>query len=433
MNTYHDRIKTIDNEVDTEHKNALSEYKQRGQLDGKMNQPTSDFDGISPTESAVRAKYTSIYYNFKAEGDRVIKEQESEYLHIGSELNQLVKNPSIIETQSKENENDRLAEIVSENSYHQDNVSNLYKDPDYLSKDTAKQKTEEQFQKKAHEVGRPEPHVQGNWYIVILILLGVSELALNYDAFATLGGRPEGVLFKAFSAGIIFPIAAHFVGKTLRQKSELPTLSLWFGGVAFLISIGLAIGLSQLRIEAMRKMGEFEEMTDIVAASEANSILITFILQVLGIFAIGFLYSYFAHDPSPQFTNVYKTKEGARKEFEKEASRIHKKVQEENVRHQNSLKQIKERFDLEAKRIKNIVPELHRAFKTAELNYQGSCDFLKNIVLKINANYHSTIQSYREQNLKNRASHNGTPKSWNNKLEDLDFNMNQYTQTSWTQ
>lgn len=427
MNTYHNRIKTIDNEVDTEHKNALSEYKQRGQLDGKMNQPTSNFDGISPTESAVRAKYTSIYYNFKAEGDRVIKEQESEYLHIGSELNQLVKNPSIIENQSKDNENDRFAEISSENNYHQDNVSNLYKDPDYLAKDSAKQKTEEQFQRKAEEVKRARPHIQGNWYWVVLILLGASEFMLNYSAFATSGETPLGTAVMALSAGIIFPVIAHFVSKIFRQKDEMPTSSIWGAVIALLLSIGLAYYLASKRVSAA--------VTNLIITDQqdADRTLIMFTLLVMGIFVVGFLLSYFAHDPSPEFTNLYKMKEDARKEFEKEASRVHRKEQEENVRHQNSLKQIKERFDLEAKRIKNVVPELHRAFKTAELNYQGSCDFLKNIVLKINANYHSTVQAYREQNLRNRASHNGTPKSWNNRLEDLDFNMNQYTQTSWTQ
>lgn len=425
MNHYYIQISEIEKEINSEHQNFLSQYKQRGQNDGRVNQPPSDFNGISPIESAIQAGYQGLFHNFMAQGGQILQKQESDVEHIGSDLNLLVSNPSIISSQIADLEEQKRSAIQTEQDRHQNIIGSLYQTPSYLTANNNFQDIDSKYQSKAKAVGRAKPHMKGNWYLVILFLLGISEFMLNYNAFATSGGSPLETAIMALSAGIIFPVIAHFVSLVLRQKDEMPKNSLWFASLIFLLAIVLAFYLSWKRVQ--------EAVANLIITDDkiANTTLIMFALLVMSIFIAGGLFAFFAHDPSPEFMSLHKSREVAKRELDKEANKIHADNKKEDIRHLTEIEQIKLKYDQEIKGQKSRINELKDKFRNAVAEHRSSCDYFKNISLNINSNYHLTIQTYRGANLQNRNSNNGTPKSWEKSPNDLKMDFEKYTNKAW--
>jgi|GEM_PF-2296424 hypothetical protein len=102
MAKYSTLVSDIEKDIQKDHKETLESFKSKGEIDGRTNSPDGNFDGTSPAENIIRATYQSYLSRFKAETNQIIGGQNIEFQHIGSDLNELRQNPSIIKNRIDE-------------------------------------------------------------------------------------------------------------------------------------------------------------------------------------------------------------------------------------------------------------------------------------------------------------------------------------------
>ena len=70
MSEYNTQTEKIEKEINSAHEATNNQYKTKGQHDGRINTPKDDFDGISPTESAIKSKYQGLIADLSAKGGK---------------------------------------------------------------------------------------------------------------------------------------------------------------------------------------------------------------------------------------------------------------------------------------------------------------------------------------------------------------------------
>ena len=411
MNEYYTLIKDCEKEIHKDHKETLKDYKEKGQIDGRMNSPDSSFEGLSPAELAIRAIYSAYIGRFKASAEQIIAGQKASYEHIGSDLKELHEYPEIITKNIKDLKNTFESRKVEEQTNHQSNITQIFQNPNYTGSKHNYQDLENRYKLIAEKLDRTLPIIPKKWYFPILLLMGISEFYLTYSAFASNGDTVLGTSIMALSAGVVFPILAHFSGKILKQgkkdKNNIIIIVL-----IFIIAIGLAMFLAKQVVNF-----GISNLT-IANENEANTTFIMRILIVLGIFVVGVLISFFNHEPDLNFLDTYRLREDAKLNFEKLEKEVNVLFNNELLRFQELNRQLTEKLqndvDFQNGRIKILLTEFQKASKGLE----ETKDYYTNILKSINAWYKTTIHEYRQQNLRNRVDRK-FPTSWNIDPSDI--------------
>lgn len=248
------------------------------------------------------------------------------------------------------------------------------------------------------------------WYYPLLILIGISEFYLNYTAFSSQGGNVLETMIMALSAGIVFPVLAHYVGKILRQ-AERNKANIGLLIVLFSMAIALAIFLA-------KQVVNFGIQTqNITNDGEANTTFAMRILIVLGIFAIGCLISFFNHEPSVNFLDTYSLRLKAKKEFEKIEKSVTNDNNAEKQKYGDNFATIEKELHEAIHNENSRISQLSNKFREAERDLVKTKDYQKHTIETINQWYILTTNEYRSENSIYRTQK--TPKSWEKEPEGL--------------
>lgn len=425
MNQYYTQITEIEKEIDQKHTTILSQTKNQAEIDGKSDIPNVDIEGISPSEFSINANYQGIIYELAAKGGQILQAQKVEVEHIGSDLNYLSKNPESITHQLNEAESNKNQKLQSAREAHQINVTRIWQKPSYLQIRKDFDEIKDKYDSFSQKLGRSSPHQIGNLYWGLLILVGLSELAYNFQAFSlALSESPFLTLVAALSVVVIFPVLAHFAGKIFRQYEERKK-DIWLGILCVIISIGLTYVLAKWRVRLGVVSGDIE------GSKQANEAFNLYFLLIFAIYFVGLILSFFAHDQSQEFTNLYNDLGKKRKIMDSENNDINKEINAEQNRNTEIQKTINNEFQNIKSELNNRLQSLNKMYKDAVANYKKSVEYFHNIELKINANYKQCINDYRVINLKYRL-HKQVPKSWDNQPKDLELHFDKNNNTEFT-
>lgn len=413
MDKYYTLVTDIEKDLNTEHKQTLDQFKSQGHIDGKMNSPDGDFTGLSPAENIIKATYQSYISRFKAQTDQIIRNQEADFQHIGSDLNELRQNPSIVKEKVDQLTANANRSRLDEKNIHQTNITQIYQDPKYINAKENFQTHDNSYKNLAEKLNRNLPVIPQFWYYPILFLMGVSEFYLTYSAFSGFGETVLGTTIMALSAGIIFPVLAHYMGKILRQNKR-NTQNIIALVVLLVIAVALAVFLA-------RQVVNFGIQTqNITNENEANTTFIMRILIVLGIFAAGCLISFFNHEPSINFLDTYRLRLKAKKEFDKVETMVNNEFNAEQRRYQTKLTEIENALQSAISKENSLLSTLTSSFKEAERALNKTKDYQSHMLKTINSWYIVVVNEYRSKNLQSRVDRR-YPKSWGNEPEDLKF------------
>jgi hypothetical protein len=412
MKEYFTLITNIEKEIDNKHKSTLDRYKSQGQLDGKMNSPEASFDGLSPAEQAIKAIYEGFLATFKAQTNQIIGEQKANYEHIGSDVNELYNNPQIVEGNIQSLKSNAENQLNLEKQLHQTNVNQIYQNPTYLNAKNNSEKVQREYKEESERLGRAIPITPKYWYIPVMIIIGISEFYLNYSAFTSFKGSVLETSIMALSAGLVFPFLAHYLGVILRRKQNYTKETIF----TIILLSGIAIGLDLFIAKQVVELGR--KGLYIKNATQANTIFWFRFTIVIAIFVVGCLISYFIHEPSKNFLDLFRLKNKAQNDFEKIEKETSNSFNSEQKRFQEKVNQINQKLQQDINFEKNRLSILNQEFKEAEKNLKKSIEYVSNTLKSINAWYKVTIFEYRQQNLQNRVDRK-FPQSWGKEPQDL--------------
>jgi len=157
----------------------------------------------------------------------------------------------------------------------------------------------ERYAAKKKELGRDVVvHFSRFWYLIILSLIALGELALNFQAFQVFQKPLLLTLIMAMAIALGLPVSAHFIGVFVKQwphpawKTAL--LTLLFAAIGILCLSGINIARS-----------EYLKLMDVTLAAHDEVLHQAFLMINLFVFAVAILMSYFAHDSDPDFEKLY--------------------------------------------------------------------------------------------------------------------------------
>jgi hypothetical protein len=410
MAKYSTLVSDIEKDIHKDHKQTLESFKSKGEIDGRTNSPDGNFDGLSPAENSIRATYQGYLSRFKARTNQIIGGQEIEFQHIGSDLNELRQNPSIIKNRIDELTANVNRNKLDETNRHNTKITQIYQDPKYTNAKAEYHKLDNSYNDLATELGRTLPILPQIWYYPLLILIGISEFYLNYTAFSSQGGNVLETMIMALSAGIVFPVLAHYVGKILRQgkrtKANIGLLTVLFS-MATALAIFLAKQVVNFGIQTQ----------NITNDGEANTTFAMRILIVLGIFAIGCLISFFNHEPSVNFLDTYNLRLKAKVKFEKIEKSVTDDNNAEKQKYEANFAAIEKELQAAIHNENSRISQLSNKFREAERDLVKTKDYQKHTIETINQWYILTTNEYRSENSIYRTQK--APKSWEKEPEDL--------------
>jgi hypothetical protein len=282
---------------------------------------------------------------------------------------------------------------------------------------------EKRFEEIAKKIGREELHIQFRpfWAYVILILgIGIAEIPLNYQVFLEFRETPLLTLVMSLVLVITLPFLAHGSGKFLKQGKENKTYyALLAIAVGFIFAISYYTAELRTNYLAIKGISPERLVTD-------NW---TFFVIGLILYFVGFIASYFAHDASIEFSEVYDRYHKVRAEHNKIQKRIHDQVTVEKENHTREREEAQNRFTQRKSEIVSKVEDLKKALHDAKGEHDKMLNYSRGLERKINQYCKEAIHHYRDTNLTYRTNH-AQPKAWKTELPDLTLRFDAYPELS---
>lgn len=402
---------TLENKLTENHINQLNKSKEKGEEDGKRNLPSVDDNFTTPVEHEVRSKYQAEIEALYQNGRQVLDDlQDKNYTAVTQELDELSEEKiQFLISEAEMHRNRNLEEL---NTNHLDTVKDIENSPHYQGAKKRFDNIKVRWEKVSLKHNRQELNIQFKpyWaYVLLLFGIGIAEFPLNNQVFVSFRETPLLTLIMAGVLVITLPFLAHAAGKVLKQSKERKIYPFVFI-VLFLSVSTISYFTALLRTNYLSELG----------VPEAQLFLDQWTFFTIGIilFLVGTVASFFAHDESNEFSEVYK------KYHAEEASFL---VLQKEVNDKRATE--KEHFDAERKRIQNDftnkTDELKNRLQSLKIkkteitgNFNKVLAFCQGMERKINSHYKETIYNYRDTNLTFRNNHK-QPKSWGEIVPDL--------------
>jgi hypothetical protein len=144
----------------------------------------------------------------------------------------------------------------------------------------------------------------------------------------------------------------------------------------------------------------------------------TFFTIGIILFLVGTVASFFSHDESNEFVQVFKKFHLEEKEFLSLQKEVSDKRVAEKENFDTERKNIQKDFVQKSESLKNRLQELKTLKTEATGNFKKVLTFCHGMERKINTNYKEVIFNYRDTNLTFRNNHK-QPKSWSELVPDL--------------
>jgi hypothetical protein len=208
---------------------------------------------------------------------------------------------------------------------------------------------------------------------------------------------------------ITLPFLAHATGKLLKQVKErklYPVVLI----ILFASVLSISYFTALLRANYLSELG--------VAEDQLFLDRWTFFTIGIILYLVGSIASFFAHDDSNEFYEVYKKYHTEEKMFLIVQNDINTQRTQEKENYDSEKKKIQSAFTSKTEELKNKLQYLQQRKTEVAGSYNKILAFCQGMERKINSNYKEAIFNYRDTNLTFRNNHK-QPKSWGELVPDL--------------
>lgn len=401
----------FERKVAENHEHLLKKSREKGEEDGKRNLPSVDDNFTTPVEQEFRNRYQAEVESLYQKGRQVLDDlNKNNYSAISQELNQLTEEKVISRIEEAENEHRKKINELTAN--HLDTIKDIENSPHYQEGKKRFEKIKERWQAVTQKHNRQELNIQFKpyWaYILLLFGIGIAEFPLNNQVFISFRETPLLTLIMAGVLVITLPFLAHAAGKMLKQSKERKIYPFVF--VVLLLTIStISYFTALLRTHYLSELG----------VPEAQLFLDQWTFFTIGIilFLVGTVASFFAHDESNEFVQVYKKYHNEEAEFLVLQKEVNDKRAKEKDTFDSEKKRLQTDFDTKTSELKNRLHYLKQKKTEVLGNYNKVLAFCQGMERKINSHFKEAIFNYRDTNLTFRNNHK-QPQSWGKELSDL--------------
>lgn len=393
------------------HQNQLIKSKNKGEEDGKRNLPSVDDDFTTPVEFELRNKYQAEIELLYQNGKQVLEDlEDKKFSSINHNLGEL--NEEKISHQVLEAEKVRDRKLQELNANHLDTVKDIENSPHYQDSKKRFDKIKTRWELVSTKHNRQELSIQFKpyWaYVLLLFGIGIAEFPLNNQVFVSFRETPLLTLIMAGVLVITLPFLAHAAGKILKQVKERKIYPFIFV-ILFITVLTINYFTALLRTNYLSELGVPQEQLFLDQW--------TFFTIGVILFMVGTVASFFAHDDSNEFVEVYKKYHSEEKEFLLLQKEINTKRELEKENYDRERKQIQKTYSQKTEELENRLPTLHEQKTEVSGNYNKILAFCQGVERNINSNFKEAIYNYRDTNLTYRNNHK-QPKAWGKTVNDL--------------
>ena len=397
--------------VSENHQNQLIKSKDKGEEDGKRNLPSVDDEFTTPVEFELRNKYQAEIELLYQNGKQVLEDLEhKKFSAINQSLEQLSEEKIEMRVLEAEKTRDRKLQELNEN--HLDTVKDIENSPHYQDSKKRFDKIKSRWENVTAKYNRQELNIQFKpyWaYVLLLFGIGIAEFPLNNQVFVSFRETPLLTLIMAGVLVITLPFLAHAAGKILKQMKERKIYPFIFI-ILFITVLTISYFTALLRSNYLLELGVSEEQLFLDRW--------TFFTIGIILFMVGSVASFFAHDDSNEFVEVYKKYHAEEKEFLLLQKEINTKRTIEKEHYDAERKQIQNSYSQKTEELKGMLQTLHKEKTDVSGNYNKILAFCQGMERNINNNFKEAIYNYRDTNLTYRNNHK-QPKSWGKTVNDL--------------
>lgn len=402
---------TLESDLSKSHQQQLQKSTEKGEEDGKRNLPSVDDDFTTPIEQQIRSKYQAEVEALYQNGRQVLNDlEENNFKQVKQELNELNENK--INDLLEEAEKDKTRKLDELSYNHLDTVKDIENSPHYQLEKKRFEKIKTRWEQVSEKHERQETNIQFKpyWaYILLLIGIGIAEFPLNNQVFISFRETPLLTLIMAGVLVITLPFLSHAAGKLLKQVKERSIYPFLF--LILFITVGtISYFTALLRTNYLGELG----------VAEAQLLLDQWTFFTIGIilFMVGTVASFFAHDSSNEFHEVYKKFHKEEEQFLKLQKEVSDKRSIEKEHFDAERKRIQQDFTEKTEALKNKLQQLKTRKTEITGNYNKILAFCQGMERKINNHYKEVIFNYRDTNLTFRNNHK-QPKVWGELVPDL--------------
>ncbi len=400
-----------------DHQGNIQKSKEKGEEDGKRNLPSVDDNFVTPFELETRSKYQAEVEELFQNGRQVLDDLlERNFKPVEHELSEL--NANRVQELLHEAESEKNRKLNELNTNHLDTIKDIENSPHFQAAKKKFDKVSQRWEDVSQKHNRQELniHFKPYWaYILLLFAIGIAEFPLNNQVFLSFRETPILTLIMSGVLVITLPFVAHAAGKLLKQVKErniYPFILI----ILVLAVISISYFTSILRTTYVAEYG----------APEAELSLDRWTFFTIGIilFLVGSIASFFAHDDSIEFSEVYHKYQIEEKAFAEVQKSVNDKRTAEKEDFDRQRKMIQQEYNKQASELKNRLQFLRNRKTEIAGNFNKILTCYKGLERKINNYCKEAIYSYRDTNLTYRNNHK-QPEVWAELVPDLTGYFNQ--------
>ena len=407
----------LESRVVADHKGNMIKSREKGEEDGKRNLPSVDDAFVTPFELETLSKYQAEVEELFQNGRQILDDLlDRNFKPVEHELDEL--NDERIRQLLNEAERDKKRKLEELTTNHLDAIKDIENSPHYQAAKKKFDKVNQRWEQVSQKHNRQELniHFKPYWaYILLLFAIGIAEFPLNNQVFLSFRETPLLTLIMSGVLVITLPFLAHAAGKILKQikeRSVYPFILI----VLVLAVVSISFFTSVLRTNYVAEYGTPQTQ---LALDRWTFFTIGIIL-----FLVGSVASFFAHDDSIEFSEVYHKFHKEEKEFQEVQKEVNDKRAAEKDDFDRQRKTIQQEYNQKADSLKNRLQYLKNRKTEIAGNFNKILACYKGLERKINNYCKEAIYSYRDTNLTYRNNHK-QPQSWSEIVPDLKGYFNQ--------
>jgi len=412
----------LENKFAENHQNQLNHNKEKGEEDGKRNLPSVEDNFTTPVEHEIRNKYQAEIESLYQNGRQVLNDlYEKNYQPIVQELDELSEEKILkLLNEEETNKSRKLDEL---NINHLDLVKDIENTPHFQVAKKRFDKINKRWEEVSAKHKRQELNIQLKpyWtYILLLLGIGIAEFPLNNQVFISFRETPLLTLIMASVLVITLPFLSHAAGKILKQIKERGIYPFLLTALVVTV-VTISYFTALLRANYLGELGVPEEQLFLDRW--------TFFTIGIILFLVGTVASFFAHDSSIEFYEVFRKFHNEEEIFTKLQKEVSDKRAIEKDNFDTERKKIQKDYSVKTDGLKNRLKELKTKKTKIAGDYNKVLAYCQGMERKINSQFMEAIYNYRDTNLTFRNNHK-QPKSWGNLIAKLDNHFSELKEIS---
>ena len=404
------------------HKSRMENSRLKGEEDGKRNLPSVDDKYATPFEKEIQSKYQAEIEELFQYGKQVLDDLYDKQLKpVEEELKDLDEEKiEMLIKDARTNKEKKLNELTID---HFDAVKDIENLPHCQ---VAKKRFESIMQRweevtKKHNRQELNIHFKPYWaYILLLFVIGIAEFPLNNQVFLSFRETPLLTLIMSGVLVVTLPFLAHAAGKILKQSKERKIYPfLLFLLISVIVSVSFLTSI--LRANYIGQLG-----------APAAELLIdrwTFFTIGIILFLVGAVASFFAHDDSIEFSEVYHKFHKEEENYREILHEVSTKREAEKEAYEKKRQAIQEEFSVKTETLKNRLQFLKHKKTEITGDYNKALACFQGLERKIDNFCREAIFHYRDTNLTYRNNHK-QPQAWAGDIPGLKCNFGAFAKIS---